>query len=75
MAGCRLWSLSERRISVTDMQELMQVYKESFEKLRVRHAELTQEILTYDKRVALLEEEMDELQEVMRMMRPYVTAK
>ena len=53
----------------------MQVYKESFEKLRVRHAELTQEILTYDKRVALLEEEMDELQEVMRMMRPYVTAK
>lgn len=60
---------------MTDMQELMQVYKESFEKLRVRHAELTQEILTYDKRVALLEEEMDELQEVMRMMRPYVTAK
>lgn len=53
----------------------MQVYKESFEKLRQRHEELTRERLTYDKRVALLEEEMDELQEVMCMMRPYLTAK
>ena len=57
------------------MQELMQVYKDSFEKLRVRHEQLTQEILTYDKRVALLEEEMDELQEVMCMMRPYLAEK
>ncbi len=53
----------------------MRVYKESFEKLRVRHEALTQEILTYDKRVALLEEEMDELQEVMRMIRPYLSEK
>ena len=60
---------------MTDMRELMRVYKESFEKLRVRHEALTQEILTYDKRVALLEEEMDELQEVMRMIRPYLSEK
>ncbi len=53
----------------------MRVYKESFERLRLRHEELTQEILTYDKRVALLEEEMDELQEVMRMIRPYLSEK
>jgi hypothetical protein len=57
------------------MRELMRIYKESYEKLRIRHEQLTQEILTYDKRVALLEEEMDELQEVMRMMRPYVAEK
>ena len=60
---------------MSDMHELMRVYKESFEKLRVRHEQLTQEILTYDKRVALLEEEMDELQEVMRMIRPYLAEK
>ncbi len=60
---------------MTDMRELMQVYKESFERLRQRHEELTQERLTYDKRVALLEEEMDELQEVMRMIRPYLAEK
>ncbi len=60
---------------MSDMHELMRVYKESFEKLRVRHEQLTQEILTYDKRVALLEEEMDELQEVMRMIRPYLSEK
>ncbi len=60
---------------MTDMHELMQVYKDSFEQLRKRHEELMQERLTYDKRVALLEEEMDELQEVMRMIRPYLTEK
>ncbi len=56
---------------MTDMQALMKVYKESYEQLRVRHEKLTQERLFYDKRVALLEEEMDELQEVMCMLRPY----
>ena len=60
---------------MTDMKEIMQVYKESFEKLRRRHEELTRERIVYDKRVALLEEEMDELQEVMCMLRPYVTGK
>ncbi len=50
----------------------MEIYRQSFERLRVRHEKLTQERQFYDKRVALLEEEMDELQEVMRMMRPYL---
>ena len=54
------------------MNELMQVYVESFERLKQRHEELMQERVFYDKRVALLEEEMDELQEVMCMMRPYL---
>jgi hypothetical protein len=54
------------------MKELMQVYVESFEKLKQRHEELMQERVFYDKRVALLEEERDELQEVMCMMRPYL---
>ena len=54
------------------MKELMEVYKQSLRQLEQRHARLTKEIHLYDKRVALLEEEMDELCEVMRMMRPYV---
>ena len=51
--------------------ELIEEYRDSYEKLRCRHEKLTAERILYDKRVALLEEEMDELQEVMRMMRPY----
>ncbi len=57
---------------MSDMKALMTVYKESYERLRIRHEQLTQERLFYDKRVALLEEEMDELQEVMCMIRPYL---
>jgi len=53
------------------MKELMEVYKESLRQLEQRHARLTKEKNIYDKRVALLEEEMDELCEVMCMMRPY----
>ena len=41
------------------MKELMEVYKESLRKLQERHAKLVQEIHVYDKRVALLEEEME----------------
>ena len=54
------------------MKELMEVYKESLRKLQERHAKLVSEIHVYDKRVALLEEEMDELCEAMAMMRPYL---
>ena len=68
----RRWFLSERRIFLNNMKELMQVYVESFNKLKQRHEELMQEKVFYDKRVVLLEEEMDELQEVMCMMRPYL---
>ena len=61
-----------RRTYPTDMKELMKVYEESLEKLRQRHARLLSEIHVYDKRVALLEEEMDELCEAMSMMRRHV---
>lgn len=54
------------------MAELMEIYRNSLRQLEKRHNELTQVRSTYDKRVALLEEEMDELQEVMCMMRPYL---
>jgi chromosome segregation ATPase len=54
------------------MKELMEVYKESLRKLQERHARLTREIHVYDKRVALLEEEMDELCEAMSMMRRHM---
>ena len=54
------------------MKELMEVYKESLRKLQERHAQLLQEIHVYDRRVTLLEEEMDELCEAMTMMRRYL---
>ncbi len=54
------------------MKELMEVYKESLRRLQERHEKLTQEIHVYDKRVALLEEEMDELCEAMSMMRRHM---
>ena len=54
------------------MRELYEEYKRSLELLRRRHQRLTGEIRIYDKRVALLEEEMDELCEAMTMMRPYL---
>lgn len=57
------------------MKELMKVYEQSLKLLQQRHEELTRERVFYDKRVALLEEEMDELQEVMCMMRPYLSDK
>lgn len=55
------------------MKELYEEYKRSLALLRERHEKLTKEIRVYDKRVALLEEEMDELCEAMTMMRPYLT--
>ena len=54
------------------MKELMKVYEESLEKLRQRHAKLLGEIRVYDKRVTVLEEEMDELCEAMAMMRRHM---
>lgn len=50
----------------------MEVYMESLRQLQKRHERLTQEIHVYDKRVALLEEEMDELCETMAMMRRHM---
>ena len=54
------------------MKELLKVYEESLRKLQERHAKLLGEIHVYDKRVALLEEEMDELCEAMCMMRRHL---
>ncbi len=56
------------------MKELMEQYKRSLGQLQQRHRELTGRIHNYDKRVALLEEEMDELCEAMAMMRRYAEA-
>ncbi|MBQ9860601.1 MAG: hypothetical protein IJO76_08030 [Clostridia bacterium] len=54
------------------MKELIEVYRQSIRRLEERHAQLTKEKSIYDKRVALLEEEIDELYEAMTMMRPYL---
>lgn len=54
------------------MNNLMEVYTHSLQLLKARHACLLEQISSYDKRVALLEEEIDELYETMRMMSPYV---
>ena len=54
------------------MKQQYEEYNRSLELLRRRHEKLTGEIRVYDKRVALLEEEMDELCEAMTMMRPYL---
>lgn len=50
----------------------MDVYKRSIQQLQQRHEKLTKEISLYDKRVALLEEEIDELYEAMSMMRRHM---
>ena len=54
------------------MKELIKVYEEALKQLRQRHQKLLGEIHVYDKRVALLEEEMDELCEAMCMMRRHL---
>ena len=54
------------------MKALYEEYKRSLELLRQRHQQLSGEMKVYDKRVALLEEEMDELCEAMTMMRRHL---
>ena len=54
------------------MRELIKVYEESLRKLQERHQKLLGEIHVYDKRVAVLEEEMDERCEAMSMMRRHL---
>ena len=54
------------------MKELMNVYRQSIRQLEKRHKELTDKASLYDKRVALLEEEIDELYEAMSMMRRHL---
>ena len=54
------------------MKELYEVYKDNIRCLERRHEQLTKKITVYDKRVALLEEEIDELYEALTMMRRYL---
>lgn len=54
------------------MRELLKVYEESLQRLQRRREEILAKQQAYDKRVALLEEEMDELQEAMCMMRTFL---
>ena len=54
------------------MRNLLKVYEESLRLLQERHAKLLSEIRVYDKRVTVLEEEMDELCEAMTMMRRHL---
>ncbi len=54
------------------MAELIEVYRQSLAGLQKRYDELTEQRLSFDKRTALLEEEMDELWEAIHMMEPYL---
>lgn len=54
------------------MAELMEIYRQSLLGLQKRHEELANQRHFFDKRVALLEEEMDEIWEAMHMMEPYL---
>ena len=54
------------------MAEVIEVYRQSLRALQQRYDELTEQRLFFDKRTALLEEEMDELWEAIHMMEPYL---
>ena len=56
---------------MTDMKAMLEEYRQAYSKLEKRHEELIAQRLQYDKRVLLLEEEMDEMAEAMRLMRSY----
>jgi prefoldin subunit 5 len=51
--------------------EMMQEYLASLKLLEKRHAELKAQATVYDKRIALIEEEMDELWEVIAALRKH----
>ena len=54
------------------MAELIEVYRQSLRALQQRYDKLTEQRLFFDKRTALLEEEIDELWEAIHMMEPYL---
>ncbi len=49
--------------------EMIEEYMAALRKLETRHRELTAAIQVYDKRIVLLEEEMDEIWEVIAALR------
>ncbi len=52
-------------------QEMIKEYYEALRKLQKRHEELQAEIRVYDKRVVLLEEEIDEIYEVIAALKKH----
>ena len=50
-------------------QEMIKEYYEALRKLQKRHDELQAEIRVYDKRIVLLEEEIDEIYEVIAALK------
>ncbi len=51
--------------------EMIEEYMAALEKLERRHRELVAEIRVYDKRIVLLEEEMDEIWEVIAALKKH----
>ena len=51
------------------VEEMIEEYMEALRKLEDRHRELTAAIQVYDKRIVLLEEEMDEIWEVIAALK------
>ncbi len=52
-------------------QEMIKEYYEALRKLQKRHDELQAEIRVYDKRIVLLEEEIDEIYEVIAALKKH----
>lgn len=57
------------------VDEMIEEYMKTLTRLEQRHAELQTQIKVYDKRVALLEEEMDEIWEVIAALRRHKEGK
>lgn len=51
--------------------EMIKEYMAALQKLESRHSELVAEIQVYDKRIVLLEEEMDEIWEVIAALKKH----
>ena len=52
-------------------KELIEEYKKTLQALCKRHEELVEKITVYDKRIVLLEEEIDEVWEIIAALRKH----
>ncbi len=52
-------------------KQMIEEYYDALHKLQKRHAQLQEEIRVYDKRVVLLEEEIDEIYEVIAALKKH----
>lgn len=57
------------------VDEMIEEYMQALRKLEQRHKQLQEQIKVYDKRIALLEEEMDEIWEVIAMLKKHKDGK